>query len=266
MTDRQPDLIIRAGRVFCADAGLDGSGAVAVWDGRITASGPDVSGEARETLEFSDGVLLPGFVDLHAHPAPMAWRFGIDGDSEILPQGATTVLSQGDAGAETWSVYLATIIEPSRLRVRLAMSPAVKGEYEDRGCFVNLSEVDMDACVAAIEKSGEHIWGVAANLTAKACGDNDPREIMRRTVAIAERTGKPILYGVRREPSDWPLADQLKVLRAGDVFTYCFHSDAESVVDGGRIVDPFGRRGSTASSSMRATVRAAPTWAWARTR
>lgn len=105
MTDRQPDLIIRAGRVFCADAGLDSPGAVAVWDGRITASGPDVSGEAREILEFSDGVLLPGFVDLHAHPAPMAWRFGIDGDSEILPQGATTVLSQGDAGAETWSVY-----------------------------------------------------------------------------------------------------------------------------------------------------------------
>jgi len=95
----------------------------------------------------------------------------------------------------------------------------------------------VDACVAAIEGGGEHIWGVAANVTAKACGENDPREIMRRTVAIAERTGKPILYGVRRDTSDWPLADQLEVLRPGDVFTYCFHGDAESIVAGGRIVD-----------------------------
>ena len=237
MSEMQPDLIIRAGRVFCADTGLDGPGAVAVRDGRITAAGPDVSGQARETLEFPDCLLLPGLVDMHAHPAPARWRFGIDGDTEILPRGTTTVLSQGDAGAGTWPVYLATIIEPSRLRVRLAISPAVNGEYENRGVFVNLDEVDVDACVAAIGEGGEHIWGVAANLTAKACGDNDPREIMRRTVAAAERTGKPILYGIRREPSDWPLAEQLGMLRPGDVVTYCFHSDAESIVSGGRVVD-----------------------------
>jgi len=123
MSDRQPDLIIKAGRVFCPDTGLDGPGAVAIMDGRITASGAGVSGQAKEILDFPDAVLLPGLVDLHAHPAPMGWRFGIDGDTEILPRGTTTVLSQGDAGAETWSVYLATIIEPSLLRVRLAMSP-----------------------------------------------------------------------------------------------------------------------------------------------
>jgi dihydroorotase len=113
----------------------------------------------------------------------------------------------------------------------------VKGELEDRGCFVNLHEIDVDACVRTIEEGNEHIWGVAANLTSKACGDNDPREVMRRTLEIAELTNRPILYGPRREPSDWPLADQLALLRNGDVFTYCFHSDAESIVDSGEVVD-----------------------------
>ena len=237
MSEMQADLKITAGRVFCADTGLDGLGAVAVRDGRIVASGPDVDVQAKETLDFPDAILLPGLVDLHTHPAPAAWRFGIDADTEILPRGTTTVLSQGDAGASTWPTYRDEIIGKSRTRIRLAISPAIKGEHEDRGCFIYLDEVDVDACVAAIEEGGDHIWGVAANLTQKACGDNDPRVIIGRTLAIAERMGRPILFGMRREPSDWPLAEQLAALRPGDVVTYCYQSDAESMVVDGHVVD-----------------------------
>ena len=63
------DLLIRAGRIFCADTGLDGPGAVAVQGDRIVASGPDVSGTAVLTLDYPDALLLPGLVDIHAHPA-----------------------------------------------------------------------------------------------------------------------------------------------------------------------------------------------------
>ena len=113
----------------------------------------------------------------------------------------------------------------------------MKGELEDRGCFESIDEIDVAACVAAIEEGGEDVWGIAANLMAIVCGDTDPREIMSRTLAIAERSGKPILYGARREPSDWPLAEQLRLLRPGDVVTYCFHGDAQSIVADGHVVD-----------------------------
>ena len=59
------DLIVKAGRVFCADTGLDGPGAVAIADGRIVASGPDIGGTAHETLDFPDCLLLPGLIDMH---------------------------------------------------------------------------------------------------------------------------------------------------------------------------------------------------------
>ena len=237
MNETTSDLIITAGRVFCADTGLDGPGGIAVKEGRIVASGVDVVGEAFEKLDFPDAILLPGLVDLHTHPAPAAWRYGIDADTEMLPRGSTTVLSQGDAGAATWPEYRDTIIHGSRTRIRLAISAAVQGEREDRGPFIHLEEVDVEACVAAIEEGGDLIWGIAANLTTRACGETDPREVMRRMLEAAERTGRPILYGPRREPSDWPLAEQLELLRPGDVLTYCFHSDAESIVANGRVVD-----------------------------
>ena len=40
MTACDYDLIIRAGRLFCAATGQDGPGAVAVRDDRIAAAGP----------------------------------------------------------------------------------------------------------------------------------------------------------------------------------------------------------------------------------
>ncbi len=63
------DLLVRAGRVFCAESGLDGPGAVAVVGDRIVAAGPEVDGTAEEALDFPNDLLLSGQVDMHAHPA-----------------------------------------------------------------------------------------------------------------------------------------------------------------------------------------------------
>ncbi len=237
MTDEHPDLVITAGRVFCADTGQNGPGGVAIKDGRITASGPNVSGPAASTLDYPDAIILPGLVDLHAHPAPLSWRWGIDADTMMLRRGSTTVMSQGDAGASTWSEYRETIIDASESRILMALSPAVLGEHEKRGVFIHLDEVDVEACASVIEDDDGRIWGLASNLTDRACGDNDPREVMRRILAIAERTGKPILYGTRKEPYDWPLSEQLDLLRPGDVVTYCFIEPAETLESSGKVVE-----------------------------
>ena len=77
------DLIIRSGRVFCAETGLDGPGAVGVRGDGIVASGPSVSGAAQETLDFPDCLLIPGLVDMHAHPAPDGWKYGIEPDVHV---------------------------------------------------------------------------------------------------------------------------------------------------------------------------------------
>ncbi len=233
------DLIVKAGRLFCADTGLDGPGAVAITDGRIVASGPNVSGPAHETLDFPDCLLLPGLVDMHAHPAPSTWKYGIDPDVEILPRGTTTILSQGDSGAANWPVYRDTIIRGSRTRVRLAISASVNGETGKPGepSFENIDELDVDATVAAIDDGGDHIWGVSVNISQAASGKADPRKVLARAVEMAERTARPLLFGERWEPYDWPISEQLDVLRPGDVVTYCFHSGPNGIVENGKVID-----------------------------
>ncbi len=226
------DLLIRAGRVFCSETGLDGPGAVALKDGRIAASGPGIEGSAAMVYDFPDALALPGLVDLHAHPARCGSRYGVDPDVHFLSRGVTTVLSQGDAGARNWTAYRERVIRACRTRVLLAINLSIHGESHPDGCFPDLDAADVDACVSAIESGGEAIWGIAANTGPS--NPTPPRAIMNRALEASERSGKPLLVGTRLS-SDWSLDDQLPLLRAGDVVTYCFNDFPESVVKDGRI-------------------------------
>ena len=231
------DLLVSAGRVVCPATGFDGPGTVAVRGGRIVAVDDQIDGSAREVWDFADSMLLPGLVDMHAHPAREGSKYGVDPDVHFLPRGVTTVLSQGDAGAGNWPRYRESIIEGARTRVRLAINLSVTGEsIPTSGCFENLDDVDVDACVAAIEDGGEAIWGIAANIAKSCAGDNDPREILNRALEAGNQTGRPLLFGTRREP-DFPFEEQLELLRPGDVITYCFQSNLDCLVEDGRVKD-----------------------------
>lgn len=226
------DLLIRAGRVFCSDTGLDGPGAVAVREGRIVASGASVPGSAKETLDFPEAMILPGLVDLHAHPARGGSRYGVDPDAHFLPRGVTTVMSQGDAGAGNWPAYRDDVIRRCRTRVRLAINLSVHGEAHPDYNLPDLDAADVGACVAAIEDGGEDIWGIAVNTGPS--NPTPPQQVLERALEVGERTGKPLLVGCRLI-EDWTLDGQLPHLRPGDVVTYCLNNFPESIVRDGHI-------------------------------
>jgi dihydroorotase len=228
------DLLIRAGRVICPVSGLDGPGFVAVKDGRVAAVGAGPAGPARQTLEFADAVLLPGLVDLHGHPSRRASTYGVDPDASFLARGTTTVLAQGEAGADGCEDYVRETVERSSTRVLLAINLARVGESVAEGSFSRLEFADVAACVGAIRRFGAHIWGISINVGHYACGATDPREVLQRGLEAAEKMGRPILYGLRR-PEDWPLEEQLRLLRAGDVVTYCYRRTPHCLLDGARV-------------------------------
>jgi dihydroorotase len=234
------DLVIRAGRVVCPATGLDGPGGVAIADGRIAAAGPDVHGPAREVLRLPDAVVLPGLVDLHAHPARGESRYGVDPDLHLLPFGTTTVLAQGEAGALNLARYQDVVIDGSRTRIRLAVNISRRGEATPGGSCAAREDVDAPACAEAVRaarrRGSRAIWGIAVNVSQATCGPTDPRAVMDAGLAAAADTGLPLLFGPRRA-DDWALKEQLARLRPGDVVTYCFSDCPEGLLAGDRIRD-----------------------------
>ena len=229
------DLLVRAGRVFCADTDLDGPGAVAVRGDRIVAAGPKIETPAAVELDFPDALLLPGLIDMHAHPDRGFSRYGVDPDVHFLHRGVTTVLSQGDAGASNWPGYRDQVIGACRTRVLLALNLSTLGESHPQSCFPDIEAADVEACVATIKSADEGIWGIAVNTGPS--NPTPPHEILDRALAAAERTAKPLLVGPRLI-EDWPLEDQLPLLRPGDVVTYCLNNFPESIVRDGKIRPP----------------------------
>ncbi len=240
MHPAQIDLIITAARVKCPSTGLDGLGAVGVADGVISfvRAGNDFTNlpRARKVVHYGDGILLPGLIDLHAHPANGGSRFGVDPDAYLLPRGSTTVLSQGDAGARNLDAYRRHTVAVARTRVRVAVNFCADGESNPAGRFHSLSEASIDECVAAIARGGSDVWGISLNIAFIRGKDIDPLEVLRRGIAAAEQADCPVMFGATKD-SVVPLEKQLKHLRPGDVMTYCFHSGEGSIVQGGRILD-----------------------------
>ena len=234
-TSDECDLIIRAGRIVCPASGLDRPGAIGIRGDRFAAVGSDVSGNAQRVMEYPHAVLLPGLIDLHAHPARSGSVFGVDPDRECVARGTCTAASQGDAGADNREQFVRETIQPSRTRIMLAMNLSSVGESTRAGCFEHVEHIDVDRCVAAIKRCRSHVWAVSVNTSRHCCGDTDPREVLRRGLQAASRTSLPILYGMR-QPDDWPLEEQLQLLRPGDVVTYCFRSTPHCIVQNGRIL------------------------------
>jgi dihydroorotase len=224
------ELLIRAGRVYCPVTGIDGPGSLAISGGVVVAAGPDVDALALETREYPDGVALPGLVDFHAHPGLPESRYAISPDEHMLPTGVTTVMAQGEAGAANVERYRRDVIETSKTRVFLALNLARRGEEYGGPCLADLREANVEECAAA----SKDVWGISVNTSLPGCGGSDPREVMRLALDAAERAQKPLLVGTRRAP-DWPLDEQLPLLRAGDIVTYCFHGMPEGLVRDGRV-------------------------------
>ena len=236
-TTKPADLVISAGRVIDPVTGSDAPGWVSVVDGRISAVGgaDDTPPQSGKRLDYPDGILLPGLVDLHAHPGLGDGRYGIDPDIHMLSRGSTTVLSQGDAGARNWERYKKEVIGGRKTRIRMALHLGRNGEVHPDGPFTELEFADVAECIAAIEgdDSGA-IWGITVNTSIMTCGPSDPKEILRRALVAAEETGLPLLFGPRR-PYGWALEEQLPLLRPGDIFTYCTDPSETTLVENGRI-------------------------------
>ena len=236
--------IIHAGRIFCAASGLDGPGSlvingeqiesVHVGSGYATQNPSPVASDDR-VLEFPEGILLPGLVDLHAHPANSDSIFGIPPDGFMLTRGVTTVMSQGDAGAANIDEYIAKTIQTSKVQVLLAINLSRVGESMSRGCFERIEDANVAECVGAVTRHRDHIRAIAVNTSHHACGTTDPREVVRRGILAANETSLPLLFGMRR-PEDWPLDEQLALLRSGDIVTYCFRHKPHCIVNDGRLL------------------------------
>lgn len=254
------DTVIRGGSAFEAAGHAPGTVLdLAIKDGLIAAielPGVIPAGAGAEEVDATDMVLCPGLIDVHAHVFTGMTGLGLDPDEWCLGRGCTTVVDAGSAGATTVEGFIRYIDGQSRTRCLSFLNIGMHGLSGSGGAYAHVNQIKAQPAIDAIRKYPEHIVGVKVLLTASyANGGRSEYEALRAGLEATAATGVPIV--THHSSSTIPLnphkprLEQHELadidlgcpysLRAGDIYTHCFHAFKSTIIDGGshiRSIDP----------------------------
>jgi len=222
------DLVIKGGRVLDASQRLDRLVDVAVKSGKIAALEAGIpASDAMEVFDARDRLVVPGLVDIHAHPRP-----GEVSPQQVLSHGVTTVVDGGSRGADGIQDMIG-VVKSAPNRVRILINVSRLGNKPE-GELLAFETADAEAGRAAVRDNREFIVGVKARLSRPLAGDRD-LDAVRRAHEITRPFGIPLMIHIGDTRS--PLPDILALLRPGDIVTHVYAPPPNGILDNnGRVL------------------------------
>src|SRR3954470_12904350 len=161
------DLIPRGARVIGPAQSLDGAYAVAIREGRIAAVLPSIpASSARESVDVSGKLVLPGLIDTHAHVFQyVTGRFGLEADLCGVRSGVTTLVDQGGPSCMTLPAFREFVVQAKQSRVVTFLSAYLVGGMEGH-FYPELYRpdcIDVDATVRSASENRDIVKGFKAH-------------------------------------------------------------------------------------------------------
>jgi len=231
------DLIIRGGEVLDPSVPLRGRLDVGIRHGAIAALAPDLpAAPGTAEIDARGRLVVPGFVDLHAHVYPQGSALGLPAD-ELAPfTGTTTCVSAGDAGANNFSAFRHFIAAASRTRLFAFLHISTIGlagfpVHES----LNIDYADIGLAAKTVAENRDLILGLKVRETRAVVGTN-ALEPLRRAIAAAELAGPGtrVMCHIGDAPGD--LSTLLDLLRPGDVLTHAYSGLGNNTVQNGKVL------------------------------
>src|SRR6201996_1376735 len=161
------DLLLRGGRVIDPAAGIDGLKDVAIRNGKIAVVQSDIlPTSAREVIDVTDKIVLPGLIDTHAHVYQyVTGRFGVNADMVGVQSGVTTLVDQGGPSCMTLPGFRHFIVEPAKSRTLCFISMYLVGGMEGHlyPALYGPEQVDVKATIRAGRANTDIVRGVKAH-------------------------------------------------------------------------------------------------------
>ena len=231
------DLLIKGGTVVDPSQGLNAVRDVALSAGKIAGLESQISGsEAREVVDASGLIVVPGLLDLHVHVFWGVSHFGVDADSTSLARGVTTAVDAGSSGASTFRAFRRYVLERADTRLYALLNISAMGMIsQEIGELEDLRWADVEKAVTTSRENRDFIVGIKARLSRDTAGEHDA-DALKRALDAAEQAGGFVMVHVG--DTSTPLEQLTSMLRPGDVVTHAFHGRAQGILDAtGRVKD-----------------------------
>jgi dihydroorotase len=230
------DLILRGGRVIDPAQNLNGVHDVAVKDGRIAAVQSSITpSSAKETVDVSGKLVLPGLIDTHAHVFEyVTGRFGLEADLCGVRSGVTTLIDQGGPSCMTLPAFREYVVNAKKSRVLAFLSSYLVGGMEGH-FYPSLYKpdcVDVDATVKAALENRDIVKGFKAHAELGGFA-RWGIEVIRLSAQIAKTANLPLYIhfgqlwalpesGPNGVDPDTILAQVVPLLKPGDIIAHPF--------------------------------------------
>ena len=232
-----PDLLIAGGVVLDPGNGRHGRGDIAIVDGRIAATGPNLPATAAgDVLDASDLLVVPGLVDLHVHVYPGVADLSIEADPTCLSRGVTTAVDAGSAGANTFAGFRRLVVGPSRGRVLAYLNISAMGQIDPfLGELHDLRFADPERAAAVASANPDVVVGFKVRVSEMLAGPNGLAGL-DRAIEAGRATGLPVMVHIGGTP--FGIEDVVGRLRPGDVVTHAYTGwqPGGIMTDAGRVV------------------------------
>jgi dihydroorotase len=231
------DLVIKGGEILDPSQNLRGRRDIGIRNALIAAVQPEIPvAQAKQVLDVSDRLVLPGLVDFHTHVFHHT-GIGLPADELVPYTGTTTYVSAGDAGIGTFSAFKHYVIAQSRSRIfgflhisSIGLTGFPVGE------MLNLDYANVDGAAKVLAENQDILLGMKVRESLDVVGQNG-LEPLKRAIAAAERsgTGGRVMCHIGNAPGD--LSELLDLLRPGDVLTHAYSGAGNNTVQNGHLLD-----------------------------
>jgi dihydroorotase len=218
------DLIIKNGVLIDPSQNIQEKRDIAFSDGKVESVEPNIpSKDAKEVYDAEGSIVTPGFVDLHTHLFWGVSHYGVKPDETCLPNGVTTAIDAGTAGALNYEGFEEYVIKKSKTKTLafLHISSIGLSGHPSIGELMDFRYLDYQKAIETSKKHSETICGIKIRVSDNLVGDLGPQAITLAKEA-AKELDLPLMVHPGRLPSNLSLADILSILEKGDILTHCF--------------------------------------------
>ena len=234
MTDHE--LLIVGGTVIDPARGRHERADVAIDDRRIAVMEPHISrSAARDVIEATDLLVVPGLVDLHVHVYWGVADLSVEADPTCLGRGVTTVVDAGSVGANTFPGFRRSVVEASRGRVLAYLNISATGQIDPfLGELHDLRFADPERAAAVALANPDVVVGFKVRVSEMLAGPNGLAGL-DRALEAGRATNLPVMVHIGGTTFD--IEEVLGRLRPDDVVTHAYTGWQPGIVTGtGRVV------------------------------
>lgn len=234
------DLLLRNADVLDPSQNLSGKRDIGIRHGLIQSIENSIAPErAQRVMDAGGKLVTPGLIDLHAHTFAFGSPIAIPADELVAHQATTTVVSAGDAGANSLPAFRRFVAPASRTRqyafvhiasIGLGGLPVAE--------LLNIDYAQVETTARALAENPDFALGVKVRMSENVIARHGT-EPLRRAIAACERSGVAgacVMCHIGGVAERSLMSQILDLLRPGDVLTHCYSGAPNAAGQGTNIV------------------------------